>query len=84
VHNNLVYEKNIGITDLIIRFVIFDLLVSVSFLGTEIPVWIAAICFFGSFYLLFTMLFRFDISYAIFGISTREAKAKKQPEFTEH
>lgn len=69
-------KKNIGISDRIIRFVAFDLLIGASFMGFETPLWAAAIAFFLSLSLIFTVITGYSVLYRLLGISTRDKDLK--------
>ena len=73
-------KKNLGITDRIIRFVLFDLLVGASLAGIALPMFVQYITFFGFLYLLLTLIIGFDPIYYLLGISTRvEEKGEVDP-----
>jgi hypothetical protein len=71
-------KKNLSVEDRIIRFVLFDMLLGVSFLGFEIPEIFHMISFVLSIYLLFTIITGYSIFYQILGISTRIPERKKK------
>jgi len=66
------FEKNLGITDRIIRFVIFDLLVGASLAGMAMPIFAEYLAFFGFLYLLITLVIGFDPFYYFLGINTKD------------
>ena len=70
-------KRNIGISDRIIRFVAFDLLIGASFMGFEIPMWAATISFVISLSLVFTVVTGYSALYHLLGISTRDADRKE-------
>ncbi|MFT5168906.1 MAG: hypothetical protein ACI8P3_004151 [Saprospiraceae bacterium] len=69
-------KKNIGITDRIIRFVIVDLLLSVSYLGLEIPPMYMNVTFVMSLLLILNIITGYSLIYQLFGLSTVEEKTK--------
>lgn len=71
-------KKNIGITDRIIRFVAFDLLLGLSFLGFDIPPTLALWSFGLSMALGLTIILGYSPIYHLLGISTRELKKETE------
>lgn len=67
--------KNIGAIDKIIRFVIVDLLLGFSFLGKDIPSYVATVAFIISVLLVISMFTSYSPIYHVFGWNTREKKA---------
>lgn len=63
-------KKNIGISDRLVRFVLMDLLLGLSYLGMEIPPQILGISFIVSLYLIFTFIIGYSPLYHLFGIKT--------------
>ena len=63
-------KKNVGISDRIIRFVFFDLLLGASFMGFDIPPMIAYIAFPLAVYLLITVIFGYSPLYSILKLNT--------------
>ena len=70
-------KKNIGITDRIIRFVLVDLLLGVSYLGADIPPVYANIAFVVSLLLILSIVFGYSLIYQLFGFSTIEEKTEE-------
>ena len=71
-------KKNVGISDRIIRFVIVDLLLSLSLVGLEIPETYATIIFIVSIILVLTVLIGYSPIYHLLGISTKDEALKNQ------
>ncbi len=65
-------KKNIGITDKIIRFVVIDLLLGLSYLGKDIPESLAYISFIIVILLVISMITSYSPIYHLLKISTRE------------
>ena len=66
--------KNIGVIDKIIRFVVIDLLLGFSFLGKDIPPYLATISFVVCVLLVISMFTSYSPIYHVFGWNTREKK----------
>ena len=73
-------KRNIGISDRIIRFVAFDLLIGASFMGFEVPMWVATVSFIIGMSLIFTVITGYSALYHILGISTRDEDLKNPEE----
>jgi DUF2892 family protein len=77
VHKIYSMKKNLGITDRIIRFVIVDLLLGVSYLGADIPPVYANIAFVISLILILSIITGYSLIYQFFGFSTIEEKTEE-------
>lgn len=64
--------KNLGITDRIIRFVLFDFTIGLPLAGGDFPDWLTTTLFVTSIILLITIVLATCPFYKIFGISTKE------------
>ena len=71
--------KNISIEDRIIRFVIFDFLVGMSYWAVETYPILAGIAFLTSLIVLLTVIFGYSPVYHIFGFSTKAKIPKDEP-----
>ena len=67
-------KKNLGVSDRIIRFVLFDLLLGVSYLGLEVPSFVANTTFVFSLFLLLSLIIGYSPLYHLFGLSTVDTK----------
>jgi hypothetical protein len=76
-------KKNIGITDRIIRFVVIDVLLGLSFLGQDIPPYLATAAFIISILLAITIIIAYSPIYHVIGISTIEESNKETPDSAE-
>jgi hypothetical protein len=72
------FRKNLSAIDRIVRFVIVDLLLGMSYLGEEIPMILAKIAFILSLILIVTIIVGYSPVYHILGISTREKSEKNE------
>ena len=69
-HHKIKMKKNLAVEDRIIRFVLFDLLMGLSFSGMAVHPNVINIVFVFSFYLLITLILGYSPIYHILGIST--------------
>lgn len=75
---NEMFKKNVGITDRLIRFVAVDLLLGISYLGTEQdPILLSSIAFITSIIIMFPLITGYSILYRLFNISTRGNRKSK-------
>lgn len=63
--------KNLGISDRIIRFVLFDFTIGLPLAGGDLPDWLKMTLLITSIILLITIVIAICPFYKIFGISTR-------------
>lgn len=70
--NVIKMKKNIGVTDRIIRFVLFDIIIGLSYLDFNIPPALSMVMFVVVMILLLTVIFGYSLLYQLLGISTRE------------
>ena len=63
-------KKNIGITDRIIRFVVFDFALGIVLTGFDIPDQLQLILVILGLYILFTVITGFSMIYKLFGYNT--------------
>lgn len=73
-------KKNIGIIDKIIRFVVIDLLLGLSYLGKDIPDNLAFVSFIIIILLVISMITSYSVIYHLLNISTRENKTGTKTE----
>ena len=71
-------KKNLGITDRIVRFVIFDVLLGATYLGIELPVGWAYASFIVSVLLLISIITGYSPIYHLIGWNTRNAELKSE------
>ncbi|MGA0283529.1 MAG: YgaP family membrane protein [Saprospiraceae bacterium] len=69
-------NKNVGVTDRIIRFVFMDLLLGMCLWGMNVPLWFANFSFVFSIYLVFTMITGYSPIYMLLKFSTLEEKTE--------
>ena len=72
-------KKNIGFTDKIVRFVIIDLCLGASYLGTDLPAQWATAAFLLSLILIISLFSSYSLIYQMLGISTLDLPKEHKP-----
>lgn len=71
-----IMKKNLGISDRMVRFVVFNLLFGLPLAGVVMPDWLQHITFLLSLYMLITLIIGYSPLYHIVGWNTRKVDEK--------